>query len=314
MKYLFGPVVSRRLGISLGIDLLPFKTCSLDCVYCECRGTTNLTSCITEYVPADDVIAELRQFLNKKIKLDVITFSGSGEPTLHSGIGKIIEFIKNNYPEYKVSVLTNSTLLHLKEVRKSILKADIIVPSLDAVSSEAFSKITRPVKDISPDQILKGLIELRKEFKNQIILEIFIIPGMNDSITELNLIKAACMKISPDLIQLNTLDRPGTEKWVKAASSEQLEEIQDLLKPLKVEIIGSPAAGNKKISRRFSEISEDIVSTISRRPSTIEDLSAVFKISEAGLSKIIDYLLEKGVIVKERSARGIFYSVKTPTV
>jgi wyosine [tRNA(Phe)-imidazoG37] synthetase (radical SAM superfamily) len=310
MKYLFGPVVSRRLGISLGIDLLPFKTCSLDCVYCECRGTTNLTSEIFEYVPTEAVINELRKFLKNKPDLDVITFSGSGEPTLHSGIGKIIEFIKSNYPEYKVSVLTNSTLLHIKEVRKSILKADIIVPSLDAVSREVFSKITRPAKDVTPDQLVNGLIELRKEFKNQLILEIFIIPGMNDNEAELALIRSACLKISPDLIQLNTLDRPGTEKWIKAASLEELEEIKIFFQPFNIEIIGSPVAGKNNVNRRFSVISDEIISTISRRPSTIEDLSAVFGISEAGLSSILEYLLDKDKIIKEKSTRGIFYRIK----
>jgi wyosine [tRNA(Phe)-imidazoG37] synthetase (radical SAM superfamily) len=313
MKYLFGPVISRRLGISLGIDLLPFKTCSLDCVYCECRKTTNLTTSISEYVPTGEVIAELSDFLDSKPKLDVITFSGSGEPTLHSGIGKIISFIKDNYPEYKVSVLTNSTLLYLSEVRKSILDADIIVPSLDAVSKEMFIKITRPANDITPEDMINGLIELRHEFSKLMILEIFIIPDFNDSEFELSLIKNACNKISPDLIQLNSLDRPGTEKWLKKASQEKLQEIKDFFQPVKVEIIGSPAVTKNKISRRFSDISDHIVSTISRRPSTIEDLHSIFGISKSGLLNILDHLLEKGTIVKEESSRGIFYRIITST-
>ncbi len=311
MKYIFGPVISRRLGVSLGIDLLPFKTCSLDCIYCECRNTTNLTSRIYEYVPTDKVIAELREFLRNKPELDVITFSGSGEPTLHSGIGKIIDFLKNDFPEYKISILTNSTLLHAKEVRRSILNADIIVPSLDAVSEDVFRKICRPAADIIPEKMIQGLIDLRKEFKNTIILEIFIIPGLNDAEKELGLIKNACMKISPDLIQLNTLDRPGTERWIETASAEKLQIIKNYFRPFEVEIIGKSKVLKKETSKRFSDISEAIIATISRRPSTLEDLSGSFGINKAGLLIILDYLLEKGVIIKEENfQRGVFYRIK----
>ncbi|MFH0976197.1 MAG: radical SAM protein [Spirochaetota bacterium] len=311
MKYLFGPVVSRRLGLSLGIDLLPFKTCSFNCIYCECRSTTNLTTGVREYVPTEEVISELDEFLKSKPELDSLTFSGSGEPTLHSGIGKIINFLKKDYPEYKITVLTNSTLLNIREVRQSILNADVIVPTLNAVSSEIFNLISRPADDITPEQLISGLIELRKEFKNKIILEIFIIPGINDNEKELSLLKDACIKILPDLIQLNSLDRPGTENWIRAASIEKLNEIKEYFLPLKTEIIGNPVARKHKISRRFSDLSEAIVSTISRRPSTLNDLSAAFGIGEAGLLNILEYLLEKGTIVKEESlGRGTFYKLK----
>jgi wyosine [tRNA(Phe)-imidazoG37] synthetase (radical SAM superfamily) len=311
MKYLFGPVVSRRLGISLGIDILPFKTCSLNCIYCECRSTTNLTTRVHEYVPTEEVIAELQEFLKSKPELESITFSGSGEPTLHSGIGKIINFLKKDYPEYKVTVLTNSTLLHIKEVRESILNADVIIPTLNAVSRETFNLISRPANDIIPEQLITGLIELRKEFKNIIILEIFIIPGINDNEKELTLLKDASKKISPDLIQLNSLDRPGTENWIRAASIENLQEIKTYFLPLKTEIIGNPVARKHKVSRRFSDISEAIVATISRRPSTLNDLSIAFGIGEAGLLNILDFLLEKGTIIKEENAaRGAFYKLK----
>src|SRR5208337_2577115 len=134
MKYLFGPVNSRRLGISLGVDLVPFKTCSLNCVYCESGATT------AEYVPTDDVISELDRFLSVSPNIDVITFSGSGEPTLHAGIGRIIGHLKLKYPAYKVAVLTNGTLLWNPGVRKSLARADMVIPSLDAVSPGVFNK------------------------------------------------------------------------------------------------------------------------------------------------------------------------------
>ncbi|MBN2403561.1 MAG: radical SAM protein [Spirochaetes bacterium] len=308
MKHLFGPVISRRLGISLGIDLLISKTCSLDCIYCECGKTKNLTTKIREYVPTEDVIIQLREFLKDRPKLDVITFAGSGEPTLHNGIGKIIKFIKTEYPEYKIAVLTNSTLFYLKKVRKSILDADIIIPSLDAASEETFKKISRPEKSIRVNKIINGLTALRKEYKNSIILEIFIITGINDNKNELDLLKNACLKISPDLIQLNTLDRPGTEKWIEPASEEKLMEIKTFFRPLKVQIIQNHNYITKRSNKGHVNIPDAVISSLSRRPSTIEDLSLSLGINLKDVKKIINALLEKGAIISEKSVtRGIFY-------
>src|SRR4030067_1281242 len=119
MKYLFGPFNSRRLGMARGVALVPYKTCPLNCVYCECGETTRLTAAVAEYVPTDDVIAELDGYLSGSPRLDAVTFSGSGEPTLHSGIGRIIDFLKNKYPRYPVAVLTNGVMLWNPGARKS---------------------------------------------------------------------------------------------------------------------------------------------------------------------------------------------------
>ena len=143
-KYLFGPVPSRRLGMSLGVDLVPKKVCSLNCVYCEVGKTTKLTLDRMEYVKYDKVIAELKQFMSSNPKIDYITFSGSGEPTLNIKIGDVMNFIKKNYPEIKTAVLTNGTLLFDKKLRTELLQADVILPSLDAASQEVFEKIDRP--------------------------------------------------------------------------------------------------------------------------------------------------------------------------
>ncbi|MBN2042076.1 MAG: radical SAM protein [Spirochaetes bacterium] len=310
MKYLFGPVNSRRLGISLGIDLIPYKTCSLDCAYCECGVTTDKTVEIKEYVPASVIINELNDYLSSKPELDIITFAGSGEPTLHSGIGEIINFLKSNYPEYKISVLTNSTLLYRKEVRKAIINADIIMPSLDAVSYEVFKKINRPHKDITIENIIKGLIELRKEFKNTIILEIFIAPGINDSNEELSLIKKVCEDIAPDMIQLNTLDRPGTEDWITPSTENSLIEIRQFLSPLKVDIIKKPMNREKTRTIDNIDITNQIIATVSRRPSTLEDLSNSLNINRKDALKTLRILVNKGIIEKEDVSRGTFYKIK----
>ena len=240
MKYLFGPVPSRRLGISLGVDLVPHKVCSLNCVYCEVGRTTNLTIERKEYVLIDEVIKELNDYLSENPELDFITFSGQGEPSLNSGLGKVIDFIKNNFPQYKVAVITNGTLFFDEQVRNEISRTDVLLPSLDAVSKISFLKINRPNKNLNINQIIEGLIQLRKEFNGKIYLEIFCVPELNDTQNELTLLKKTINKIKPDLIQVNTLDRPGTENWVKPVSRKKLEEISNFFRPLPIEIISKP--------------------------------------------------------------------------
>jgi len=228
-KYWYGPVHSRRLGRSLGVDVIPHKTCSLDCIYCECGATNALTLERKEYYPTGEIIASLEQVLKDKPNLDFITFAGSGEPTLHTGLGKIISFIKNKYPQYKVAVLTNATLLNDPSVIQDLGKADLIVPSLDAVSMEAFQKINRPAANLTPETIISGIKNLKNNFNGEIWLEIFIIPGINDHETELDLFKDAISKLGIKKVQLNTLDRPGAVSWLKPVSKEYKKEIASKL-------------------------------------------------------------------------------------
>ena len=234
-KYLKGPVLSRRLGKSLGINIITDKSCSFDCVYCEVGKTLNLTLKRREYTPTDRIINELYDFLNKKPNLDYITFSSTGEPTLHSEIDKIIEFIKTNFSNYKIALLTNSSLLWKNSVRKDILDVDLIVPSLDAVSEEIFNKINQPDPKLKINKIIKGLIKLKKQYNGKIWLEIFIIPGLNDSSKELNKFTDFVKKLKPDKIQINSLDRSGTQNWVKKLSAKQKKEIKSYFSNLNIE-------------------------------------------------------------------------------
>ncbi len=227
--YIYGPVLSRRLGKSLGIDLIPHKTCSLDCVYCECGKTTNLTLSREEYMSTEKIIKEIQNFLKNKPDLDYITFAGSGEPTLHSGIGEIISFINKNYPQYKVAVITNSTLLNDPEVINSILAADLIIPSLDAVSQEAFEKINRPHRNLTLEKIIAGIKKLTKKYDREIWLEIFIVPGVNDNEKELKLFKNFLNEVNIKKVQLNSLDRPGIVDWLKPANKSDLKRIANYL-------------------------------------------------------------------------------------
>ncbi len=237
-KHLFGPVQSRRLGYSLGVDLIPFKTCPLDCVYCECGTTTDLTVTRSLYVPTAVVCAEIDDYVAKHPDLDVITFSGAGEPTLALNIGEVIRHIKQKHPQYKVCVLTNAVLFAEAQVRQEIAQADIVIPSLDAVSEMAFEKVDRPHPDLQIQKIIEALIVFRQEFKGQLFVEIFFVPGLNDTAEELQEFVKVLHKIKPDGVQINSLDRKGTEAWVEPVSQESLDRIVTAFKDFSVQIYG----------------------------------------------------------------------------
>jgi len=302
-RYLFGPVPSRRLGISLGIDLVPHKTCAFDCVYCECGQTTNLTCERREYVPAGRVVAELDDFLAKAPDLDYVTFAGSGEPTLHSGIGEIIAFIKDRYPRYRVAVLTNSALLTDPEVRAALMPADLVVPSLDAVSEEAFQRINRPSPGVTAGRVLEGLLEFVREYPGEVWLEVFIVPGINDTEEEVRLLKDAVAAIEPDRVQVNTLDRPGTDIRVRPASRPALERIASTLGG---EVIGA-ACTDRVLPPESEDAGEVILATIRRRPCTSADLAALLGIRPAEVAKHLRVLEARALIEQVREKRGVFY-------
>ena len=305
-KYLFGPVPSRRLGMSLGVDLVPHKVCSLNCIYCECGSTKNLTIERKEYVPYNEVIQELKRFLSDNPALDYITFSGSGEPTLNSRIGDILKYIKQNYPDIPVAVLTNGTLLNDKQVREEILDADLVLPSLDVASDLSFRKINRPFNSLNIENYINGLCEFREEYQGKIWLEVLIIPGYNNSKEDLKLLKEAFNKIKPDNIQLNTLDRPGVISGLKAAGKEELEQIADLWGLDNIEIIAE-APSRKEVKSFRDDIETAILETIFRRPCTLNDLVKILGLHISEINKYLDVLEADNKIKSVQQERGIFY-------
>lgn len=305
-KYIFGPVSSRRLGTSLGVDLMPHKTCSLDCVYCECGKTTVLTTERGEYVPTGQVKEELEVYLSEGPDLDYVTFSGSGEPTLHSGIGEIIEFIKTRYPQYKVALLTNSTLFSDQGLRTEVKNADLIVASLDAATKENFMKINKPHGDLSVEGMISGMVELREIFSGNLWLEFFIVPGVNDTDDELALMKDAVARIQPDKIQLNTLDRPGTQQWVKTADKAYLEKISEIINGAETVKPAHARCSQRSVEQDFTDA---LISTIKRRPSTVRDISKNLGINMSKVQRELDSLVEKGVVCAQEMPRGRFYSL-----
>lgn len=305
-QYLFGPVPSRRLGDSLGIDLVPHKTCSYNCIYCECGKTTDLTTERTEYYPTDAIIREIDDYLSTHPHLDFITFSGSGEPTLHSGMGKIARHIRENFPEYRMALLTNGSLLTDPAVRAEAADVHVVVPSMDAVSETVFKKIDRPCKTITAQDVLSGLVTFRNEFKGEIWLEIFIVPGLNDTDEELSLLRDAIKEMRPDRVQLNALDRPGIYDWITTPTKEEMEHIADVLGFPGIDIVeGLPSRSD--IASFSQDVRESILGTIRRRPCTIDDLSRILGLHPNEVRKYIDPLLAEGLITEEREARGIFY-------
>jgi len=308
-KYLFGPVPSRRLGMSLGVDLVPKKVCSLDCVYCEVGKTTKLTLERKEYIKFDKVKKELTDYFKNNPDPDYITFSGSGEPTLNSQIGEILQFIKQIRPDIPVAVLTNGTLLYDKTVRDALKDADVVLPSLDAATEEVFQKINRPQSKLTIEKYIEGLITFRNEFIGKIWLEIFILPGYNDHNAELNELKKAILKIRPDSIQINTLDRPGTVSDLRGSTRIELQKIMDFWNLPNVEIIASsPQRKNIQSYRQDAETA--IMETISRRPCTLDDLSKLLGMHINEINKYLDVLDTENKIESVRQERGIFYQIK----
>lgn len=308
-KYLFGPVPSRRLGMSLGVDLVPHKVCSLDCIYCECGPTTKLTLERKEYILYNKVIKELEHYFNNNPAPDYITFSGSGEPTLNSRFGDVLQFIKQKKSDIPVAVLTNGTLFSQKQVRTELLSADVVLPSLDAASNLYFRKINRPFYSLNINDYINGLVEFRKEYNGKIWLEVLIIPGYNDSKTELKLLKEAFKKIHPDSIQLNTLDRPGVIPGIRAASREELQEIVNFWELDNIEIIAS-APERKDIKSYRSDMESAILETIFRRPCTPNDLAKILGTHINEVNKYLDVLEADDKIESVHQERGLFYQIK----
>lgn len=222
MGYLFGPVLSRRLGLSMGVDLLKYKTCNLDCVYCELGRTACLTACRDRFVPREKVLKEIE--LRRDEPFDYLTFAGSGEPTLSLDLGEVVARAKK-IVDSPVAVITNSTLLSSPAVRKEVAAADVVLPSLDAASQEAFSAINRPARGLKAEEMIQGLKDFRREFSGQIWLEVMLVRGINDH--EAEMIARAAEATEPDRIQLNTVVRAPAEP-VEPLSQEEMERMLEI--------------------------------------------------------------------------------------
>lgn len=231
MKYIFGPLKSRRLGNSLGINIIPYKTCCFDCIYCQLGRTTNKTIQRKEYVDTNEVLSELKYFLQsyptQSEKINFITFPGAGEPTLNDKIGLLIAEVKKITP-IPVAVITNGSLLSLEEVRHSLSGADVILPTVSFYDNETFLAIHRPSPELKAESILKGLVELRKEFKGKIWLEIMLVRGINDDPKKMKKLKETIDLIKPDKIHINTPSRLPKDVKIFTPTRKTMQKIKDL--------------------------------------------------------------------------------------
>ncbi|HZX11641.1 MAG TPA: radical SAM protein [Acidobacteriota bacterium] len=291
-SYIYGPVPSRRLGLSLGVDIIPFKVCSLDCVYCQLGPTTKKTTESKDYFPEQEIISQIKKRIETSSRIDYITFSGSGEPTLNSKIGTLIKKIKK-ITDIPVAVLTNSTLLTKKNVRASLKQADLVVPSLDAATQDVFEKINRPHASLKIEDIIEGLKQFRKEFKGDLWLEIILVKGMNDSEAHVKALKKAIHEIKPDVVQLNTVIRPPSEKSAKPLSKKEMEKIRDFIGS-HCEIVAH--FNRKGLTPEEENLKDIILDMIRRRPVTVEDISDSLGRHKNEILKYIDMLKRENKI------------------
>jgi len=303
-KTLFGPVASRRLGVSLGVDLVNHKTCNLDCVYCECGATTHLTMNRQEYVPVDRVKDELTAYLSRGEKIDYITFSGSGEPTLNDGIGDVIQFLKTDHPQYNLALLTNSTLLDRPAFRRQLKDVDVVMASLDAASQAHFKQINRPHPELDLNSIIDGIAAFRRMFAGRLLIEFFVVKGCNDSVTALKRMKSILDRIDADGLLLNTLDRPATEDWVQPIGPNQLKDISVFLEDADI-INYQPVQPKRAV--RHTDLLTRLVSTVRRRPCTIEDVSQIMGLDVETLQPALDQLVASNQLIMKQMDRGLFY-------
>ncbi len=305
-NFIFGPVPSRRLGISLGVDLVPYKTCTFNCLYCECGKTTQFLTERKEFYPVEYVFKEIVEYLNNNEKPDFLTFSGSGEPTLYSKLGQLISIIKSSFPQLNIAIITNSSLFYLEEVRNDCSLADVVLPSLDSARAETFIKLDRPIEKDKLNLIIYGLIEFRKIFKKEIWLEVFFAKDINDTKEDITALHEVICKIKPDIVQLNTLDRPPAESYVKPVSKQFLENVAKIWCDLPVEII-SKYKDRSEIENYSTEFENQLISAIKRRPLTRSDLTLSFNKPMVEIGKYLDILEYEKKVKKVILSNKIFF-------
>lgn len=302
MAYVFGPVPSRRLGLSLGVDLIPAKTCTFDCLYCQVGRTTHKTVTREAFVPADQVSEEVRQKL-KRCTPDAITLAGSGEPTLHAEIGGIIEAI-HGFSDIPVVVLTNGSLFSHEAVRQAVHKADLIMPTLTSAHAATFKRIHRPHEAIQHHEVVHGLMALRQEYAGEIFLETVFLAGINDSKTEVADLKALVSKIRPDRIQLNTVVRPPADAGAKSLDRERLEAIK-LYFGARAQIVADIPL--RDVEKRTDALAQNFLNMVRRRPLRQQDAANSLGLSIPDVEELVKGLLIKGFVRQQAHSGEIFY-------
>jgi wyosine [tRNA(Phe)-imidazoG37] synthetase (radical SAM superfamily) len=307
MRYVFGPVPSRRLGNSLGVDLLASKVCPYDCVYCQLGRTEKQSSRRGSFVPWKDVVKEVGKALKSGAEIDYITFSGSGEPTLSLDIGNAIAAVKK-MTSVPVAVLTNGSLLWREEVREDICQADLVIPSFDAATQELFDKINRPLA-LDTALVAEGICGFSREFDGRVWLEVMVVAGVNDTLEEARAILHALQDARLDRVQLNTVVRVPAESWVQPVPDSRLEEIAGVLAALApVDVIHHY---NRKGHNSFrSDVEDVILSTLARRPCSTDDLAKSLGLAPGVVAKHVGALERAGHLERVAVSGQVQYRVR----
>jgi wyosine [tRNA(Phe)-imidazoG37] synthetase (radical SAM superfamily) len=305
-KYLFGPVPSRRLGKSLGVDIVPMKTCSQNCLYCQLGKDAPQVLERKPWTPIDEVVAELKDRIDAGLDADHITISGSGEPTLHSELGQLIDRIRA-ITDIPVAVITNGTLLNRPDVRRDCARADVVLPSLDAGDEAAFRRINQPHPEIPFDTFIEGLCKFREEYSGLIWLEVFFCKGINTDDSSIEAIRRQIEKIRPDRIQLNTAVRPTAHREALTVDPRELQQIARRLGPgaeVIADFSAAKAASRKQVSK------EEVLETLRRRPCTLEDLTRSLGIAPDQARAHLEQLTGEDKVDQECRVGKVFYSAR----
>lgn len=304
-RYLFGPLPSRRFGRSLGVDVVPRKTCGFDCVFCEAGRTSIKTLERKEYAPVDAVLAELDAWMEDGGTADYITLCGAGEPTLHSRFGDVLAAIRDRC-SIKTALLTNSSLLCLADVRAAACKADVVKASLSAWDEDSFRALNRPHSDLGFERVLDGLQRFSAEFGGKLWIEVFVLGGFNDRAESMRKIADLTGKLRPDRIHLNTVARPPAEPTAKPADMDALLKFAPFFTP-RAEIIAQPA----RSSAAHGKVSvQDVLALLQRRMSTSRDIAEIFGVSTGIANGIIEELTKRGEVGVEQRGESACYSAR----
>ena len=302
MNYIYGPVPSRRLGFSLGVDIIPHKNCTIDCIYCQLGRTTRKRVKRKSFARGEDIIEEISKSVSAGHDIDFITFSGSGEPTLNSDIGRLIHEVKK-ITSIPVAVLTNGTLLFQEDVQRDLIEADVVLPSLDAASQEVFKRVNRPHHSLRIERVMDGLKSFRRRYKGLVWLEIMLIKGFNDDRQELSRMKKAISEIRPDKVYLNTVSRPPSEIYAEPLSPAEMIAVKNYLDG-NCEVI---AEFHKKRSPEGKDLEGSIIEMTKRRSLTVTDIADVLGISEMNAESILGRLVAGGTVTEKQYGTKNYY-------
>lgn len=306
-NYIFGPVMSGRLGLSLGLDLLGENICSMDCVYCEVGATTTLTLDRRAWVPARVILDELSRWVAEGGDTEYVTLGGSGEPTLNADMGAVIRGVRRIVPGKPVAVLTNASTLHLPDVRRELCLADVVLPSLDSLVPQEMRRLNRCVSGVDPETVAQGLLSFREEFPGAIFLEVLLAAGYNDSEENLQALQEFVPRLDPDRVDVVTLTRPGTLDAARAVDESTMARWRKALHAHQPHAAHAEA----RVRQLPPEQAADAVrSSLARRPQTVLQLAGGIGLAPERVREALERLERENALVTREGEGGPYYSVR----